>query len=178
MEAKNKLDFFKNFNFEPLFFLKTGSKIVSYLEFKEFIETIDFKEYFKHDFKLNHEDHLTTQTFFKLAYTYCVFFNEFYTNNEMFIKNKQWIKTNLELSYGRNFQKIYKINEEHDLSKKWFNIIEEFKNEEDNHQKNIILITLKSAFINEYIAFATQWLPEQIKKHNYPLVFNIDLVND
>lgn len=175
MKTENKLDFFKNFNFEPIFFLKTGSKIVSYLEFKEFIETIEFKEYFKHDFKLNHEDHLTTQTFFKLAYTYCVFFNEFYTNNEMFIKNKQWIKTNLELSYGRNFQKIYKINEEHDLSKKWFNIIEEFKNEDDKHQKLIMLITLKSAFINEYISFVTQWLPEKISENYFPLVYSIDL---
>jgi hypothetical protein len=93
----------------------------------------------------------------------------------MFIKNKQWIKTNLELSYGRNFQKIYKINEEHDLSKKWFNIIEEFKNEDDKHQKLIMLITLKSAFINEYISFVTQWLPEKISENYFPLVYSIDL---
>ena len=46
MTNYNKLNFFTDFDFKPLFFLKSGAEIVSYLEFKNFIETIDLESYF------------------------------------------------------------------------------------------------------------------------------------
>ena len=174
---QNKLDFFKDVNFEPLFFLKNGAEFTTYLEFKEFIETTDFKEYFTHKFELDHEDHLITPNFLKLAYTYCVFFNSWYLEHEMFLKNKKWIMDKMEDAHGyRDFEDIYKLNEEHDLSKKWFDIIEQFNQEENDHKKVLLLATLKYSFVHEYISFVTKWLPEQIEKNFFPKIVNISLV--
>lgn len=179
MTNYNKLNFFTDFDFKPLFFLKSGAEIVSYLEFKNFIEKIDLESYFIWKFEEDYVDRFDTKTFLELAYTYCVFFDAFYENHEIYLKNKFWIMKRLEEVYGLNFQKMFKYNfEEKNLSKKWLDIINNFKKEEDNHQKVIMFSTLKFAFIHEYIAFVTEWLPYQIENNFDPLIKTITLHGD
>ncbi len=179
MTNYNKLDFFKDFDFHPLFFLKSGDEIVSYLEFKNFIETVDLEKYFIWKFEENYVDHFDTKTFLELAYTYCAFFDVFYENHDIYLKNKYWIMKRLEEVHGLNFQKMFKYNfEEKNLSTKWLNIIDQFQKEDDNPQKVLMLSTLKFAFIHEYIAFVTEWIPYQIRNNFAPLIRTIALHGD
>lgn len=153
------LNFFKDMNFEPMFFFKSAGEPVSFLEFKNFIETVDMEEYF------NDSTKITTSIFYDIAFAYCLFFNSFYDKCEIFKKNYYWICYNV-LS-NRKYEEIIKTCLKSNISSKWLNIIKEFQKEPDNFQKIIFKKQIQQIFLNEFITFSLKWIPEtELKSAN------------
>lgn len=160
------LNFFKDMNFEPMFFFKSAGEPVSFLEFKNFIETVDMEEYF------NDSTKITTSIFYDIAFAYCFFFNSFYDKVELFNKNYYWICYNV-LS-NRKYEEIIKTCLKSNISSKWLNIIKEFQKEPDNFQKIIFKKQIQQIFLNEFITFSLKWIPEtELKSSNKVKSINI-----
>lgn len=158
------INFFKGWNFEPIPFFKDATTIVDFNEFNEFISTTDFEEYFQWKKQVNIRDALYTKSVLIFFYTYCVFFESCYKeeSEQMFFKNKEWIKKTLEKETMKDLSPIFKENTENSISQKWDKIIEEFILEENHLEKVMILALIKKEFKTEFCYFFGEWLRNAI----------------
>lgn len=163
--TNNKYDIFLHdlgLKFEsvhPFFF---GLKLVTFDEFKNLSINVEFEKYFVTNLETKTKDNLFTEIFLISSYVYFYYFESFYADNEIFNKNKQFI-------YNACEKKFYGIEEnnkfinEHNLSKKWRDIVDQIILMNDNADKVLYLIQAKNQFVIEYVNFF-KWFRKELKK--------------
>lgn len=162
MEDIKLRDYLNDIDFAPMFFLKGANNIVSFSEFREFIETVNFERYFR--YRGIGESNLRTNLFLDIAYTYCVFFDKLYDKNDLIYQdNKIYIKywNSKQQKYGM----VYKGLEELNLDSKWYNLINDFTSDQDLKLIDKIIMNklLKQQLVNEFIYIVSTYIPETIK---------------
>lgn len=165
-EKYNLLNFFNDMSWEPLSFLKTGNEFITFNEYRNLIENDEDL------FPLS--DNYLTKTVLKHYMVYISVFNSFYgellscveekkkfddvyDNSLKCYFNKEKIILRFLTAFfnddkGKKLRFINYINK-NSISDKWVNILTDFKNEADNHDKVILKKMLQGVFLNEYILY-------------------------
>ena len=147
-------DFFKEVDFKPMFFLKSGGEIVKFNEFKDFIENKSIEEY------LNEENKYVSEMFLRISIGYCIFFECFYKEEDLIFKKNFNYLIDYSNKYFDEFKDLFPKIQEDKISQKWYDILTKYFEMENNIKKVLMTSLITSNFVNELTLFSMKWLPD------------------